>query len=344
MIRTLAALAALLLAGACAFAQERTLYLYIWPEYMPDSVLEKFREETGIRVVATTYDSNEAMYAKLRLLDAGNNYDLALPSTYYVSKMRREGLLRELDPARIPGIARLDPKLRNQPFDPGNKYSVPYLWGSTGIAVDTAQVDFPVTSWADLWRPELKDRVMLMNDVRDVFQMSLRTLGHSANETDPAKIEQAYLKLKELMPNVRTFNSDAPRMPYLEGETAAGMIWNGEAYWGAKELPTLKFVYPKEGVVLWMDSLVMPKNAKNVEEAYAFVEFVLRPEIAKEASEAMGYATPNLEAQKLLDPAIRADRTCYPTEEDLKNGEFQTDIGDAALVYEKYWEMLKAGR
>lgn len=343
MKRILAAAFALLMAAA-AHAQERTLLLYIWPEYMPDEVLDKFREETGIRVVATTYDSNEAMYAKLKLLDAGNSYDLALPSTYYVSKMRREGLLREWDKAKIAGMERLDPKLANQAFDPENKFSIPYLWGSTGLAVNTDEVPFEVASWADLWRPELKDRVMLVNDVRDVFQMSLRALGHSANETDPAKIEQAYEKLKLLMPNVRAFNSDAPRMPYLEGETAAGMIWNGEAYWGAKDLPTLKYVYPKEGVILWMDSLVMPKNAKNVEEAHLFASFVLRPEIAKQVSESMGYATPNLEAQKLLDPAVRANRTCYPTDDDLKNGEFQTDIGDAALVYEKYWELLKAGR
>jgi len=327
-----------------AMAADKVVYFYNWSEYLPEKVLEQFTEETGIKVIYTTYDSNEAMYAKLKLLDGGG-YDLAVPSTYYVNKMRNEGLLHNIDHSKLSNYKNLDPKLLNRPFDPDNGYSVPYLWGSTGIAVNSAEIDpAKVTAWADLWNPEFKGQVLLTNDVREVFHMALRTLGYPGNATDPEQIRQAYEKLVTLMPNVRVFNSDSPKLPYLGGEVNTGMIWNGEAYAAEQENPAIKYVYPKEGVILWLDSLVIPKNAKNVDNAMALINFLLRPEIGRFISEEIGYASPNLASVKLLDEAVRNNRTVYPTPDDLVNAEFQVDIGDAITVYEKYWEKLKAGR
>ncbi|NWO08176.1 MAG: extracellular solute-binding protein, partial [Alteromonadaceae bacterium] len=169
--------------------------------------------------------------------------------------------------------------------------------------------------------------------------------GYSGNSTNPDEIEEAYEKLSELMPSVRTFNSDAPRMPYLEGETDVGMIWNGEAVMGRDALPTLEYVYPEEGIIAWLDSFVIPKNAKNSEAAHEFINFMLKPEIAALISEDIGYATPNLPARDLLPDEVANDRASYPTATDMVNAEFQTDIGDEALqVYAKYWEMLKSGQ
>jgi spermidine/putrescine transport system substrate-binding protein len=326
-------------------AAEKVLYVYNWSEYMPEAVLEQFEDETGIKVVYSTFDSNEAMYAKLRLVDEKNSYDLAVPSTYYVSKMRREGLLAPIDKSRLKNFKYLDAKLVNQPFDPDNRYSVPYLWGSTGIAVntDTVKPD-AVSKWADLWKPQFKDRLMMTNDMREVFHVGLRVLGYSGNDTDAAHLEAAYAKLKDLMPNVRVFNSEAPRMPYLEGETDAGMIWNGEAFMAQEENPAIVYVYPEEGVALWMDNLVIPKTARNVDNAHQFIDFLLRPEIGRLISEEIGYASPNAAAVALLDEEVRSNRTVYPSDADLKNAEFQTDVGAAITVYEKYWELLKAGR
>jgi len=333
------------LCATAATAADKLLYVYNWSEYMPEAVLEQFQEETGIKVVYSTFDSNEAMYAKLRLVDEKNSYDVAVPSTYYVSKMRREGLLAPIDKSRLKNFGYLDAKLVNQPFDPDNQFSVPYLWGSTGIAINTDSVEpDTVGKWADLWRPEFKDRLMMTNDMREVFHVALRVLGYSGNTTDAAEIEAAYNRLRELMPNVRVFNSEAPRMPYLEGETDAGMIWNGEAYSAQEENPAIRYIYPKEGAALWMDNLVIPKTARNIDNAYLFIDFLLRPEIAKVISEEIGYASPNTEAVALLDEEVRSDRTVYPVAEDLKNAEFQTDVGAAITVYEKYWELLKAGR
>jgi spermidine/putrescine transport system substrate-binding protein len=146
------------------------------------------------------------------------------------------------------------------------------------------------------------------------------------------------------MPNVRVFNSEAPRMPYLEGETDAGMIWNGEAYTAHDENAAIIYIYPQEGAALWMDNLVIPKTARNIDNAHVFIDFLLRPEIAKQISEEIGYASPNLAAVAMLDEEVRVNRTVYPIAADLKNAEFQTDVGPSITVYEKYWELLKAGR
>lgn len=340
----LAAMLAAALAG-CSKQEEQVLNLYNWSEYMPQTVLDQFTQETGIKVVYTTYDSNEAMYARLKLLDESSQYDLAVPSTYYVNKMRNEGLLAPIDRSKLSGFDNIDSTLVNLDIDPGNQYSVPYLWGTTGIAVNGDAIDpATVTSWADLWKPEYQGRIMMMNDVREVFHVGLRVLGYSANSTSPEEIEAAYNKLAELMPGVRTFNSDAPRMPYLEGETDIGMIWNGEAVMGAEDMAALIYIYPKEGAIVWFDSFVIPKNAKNVEAAHKFIDFMLRPEIAAEISTEIGYATPNLPARGLLDEEVKADRAVYPTAEDMVNAEVQEDVGEALLVYEKFWEMLKAGQ
>ncbi|MBZ0335585.1 spermidine/putrescine-binding periplasmic protein [Marinobacter sp. JH2] len=340
----LATMLAVGLTGCSSSEETQVLNLYNWSEYMPQEVLDRFTEETGIQVVYTTYDSNEAMYARLKLLDDGAAYDLAVPSTYYVSKMRQEDLLMPIDRSKIEGFDNISPELVNLDIDPENAYSVPFLWGTTGLGVDTSDVEGEVTAWADLWDERFEGRIVLTNDMREVFHVALRVLGHSGNSTDPEQIEEAYEKLTELMPSVRTFNSDAPRMPFLEGETDIGMIWNGEAVMGRDALPTLEYVYPAEGIIAWLDSFVIPKNAKNPEAAHKFISFVLKPEISALISEDIGYATPNLAARELLDESIASDRASYPTAEDMINAEFQTDIGDEALqVYAKYWEKLKSG-
>ena len=186
------ALAGLLAVGltGCSSEDPRVLNLYNWSEYMPREVLDRFTEETGIQVVYTTYDSNEAMYARLKLLDDSAAYDLAVPSTYYVSKMRQEDLLLPIDRSKIEGFDNLDPELVNLDIDPENQFSVPYLWGTTGLAVDTADIEGePVTAWEDLWEDRFDGRVMLTNDMREVFHVGLRVLGYSGNSTNPDEIE-----------------------------------------------------------------------------------------------------------------------------------------------------------
>jgi len=326
-----------------AFAGEKVLYVYNWSEYMPQSVLEEFEKSTGIEVKYSTYDSNEAMYAKIKT-DKSSSYDIIVPSTYFVNKMSKEGLLAKIDTKKLKNFKNLDEKLLYKPFDPKNEYSVPYLWGSTGISFNAKVLgEKAITKWDDLWKSEYKNSLLLTDDLREVFGMTLKTLGYSANDQNKAHIKQAYEKLKLLMPNVKVYNSESPKEIYLSQEVVAGMNFNGENYMANEESPDIHYVYPKEGILLWVDSLVIPKNAKNIENAHLFIDFLLRPEIAKAISEDVGYPSPNAKAIELLDEEVRSNRIIYPTKEDLVNSEFQVDLGDALPVYEMYWEKLKAG-
>jgi spermidine/putrescine transport system substrate-binding protein len=169
-------------------------------------------------------------------------------------------------------------------------------------------------------------------------------LGHSPNTTEPTEIEQAYILLGELMPNVLVFNSDAPREPYLAGDVSLGMIWNGEVIMAREENDAIHYVYPDEGAVFWVDSFVIPAGAKHVEEARAFIDFMLRPEVARACVKHVGFATPNLAAIELLDNDIRDDPVIFPSADVVARGEFQTDVGEAIELYNRYWEMLKVSR
>lgn len=322
---------------------DQVVYFFNWSEYIPEDVLDQFTEETGIKVAYTTYDSNEALYAKLKLMGSGG-YDLIVPSTYFVSKMHKEGMLHELDHSKLTNLPNLDKQLMDRSYDPGNRYSVPYLWGSTGISINSEEVDpAKVKAWADLWKPEFKDKVLLHNDVREVFDVALKVTGHNVNSTDPDQIKDAYEKLVQLMPNVRLFNSDSPKIPYLAGEVVAGMIWNGEAWAAQEEDPNILYIYPEEGAILWADNLAIPAKAKNVDNAHTLINYLLRPSVAKAIAEEVGYATPNSKAFLLLDEELRKNRMVYPQGEDLKNAEFQSDIGEAITIYDQYWEKLKVG-
>ncbi|MCG8553032.1 MAG: extracellular solute-binding protein [Desulfobacterales bacterium] len=331
-----------LLAAIHARAAEK-IYVYNWTEYLPESVLAQFTKETGIEVVYATYESNEAMYAKLKLIKK-DGYDVAVPSTYFVSKMGREGMLIKLDQSLLPNMKHLDPELLNKDYDPNNTYSVPYMWGSTGIAVNTDEIPKDrISSWADLWKPEFKGRLLLQDDLREVFHMALRLKGFSGNTTNPGEIEQAYLLLKDLMPNVLLFNSDSPRLPFLAGEVSIGMMWNGEAWMARQENPAIRYIYPKEGASFWVDSFVIPQGARNPKGAHAFINFMMKPEVAKACVEEYGYPTPVKTAIALLDSKIKNNRTIFPDTKVIQQGQFQNDVGQAIEIYQKYWEKLRTG-
>ncbi|OQY57458.1 MAG: spermidine/putrescine ABC transporter substrate-binding protein PotD [Desulfobacteraceae bacterium 4572_88] len=334
----------LFLFPAVAFAAQEVVYVFNWAEYMPDAVLAQFQKETGIRAVYSTYDNNEAMFAKVKILK-GESYDIVVPSTYYVDRMKKEGLIQPIDKAKIPNFRNLDSDLLNKSYDPENRYSIPYLWGSTAIGVNSEYLDpKTVRSWKDLWKAEFKDRVLLIDDIREVFGLGLKVLGYSVNDTDSVHIEQAYEKLRTLKPNVRLFSADSPKQPFLNQEVHLGMLWNGEAYMASQEDPKIRYVYPEEGAMMWIDNMVIPRGAKNLENAHRFINFILRPDIAKQISEEIGYASPNKMALELMNKAVRENITVYPDKATIEKAEFQTDVGDAILIYEKYWEKLKAER
>lgn len=340
-----AALFAALISGLplAANAKEKVV-VYNWSEYIPDQLLKDFEKETGIEVVYSTYDSNESMYAKIKLLNGGG-YDIIVPSGYYISKMSKEGLIDKIDHSKLSNFKHLDPDLLNKNFDPKNSYSIPYLWGSTGIGVNTEEVPYDsIKSWKDLWDPKFKNSLLLLDDMRDIFHMALVQLGHSPNTTKESEIKAAYELLAKLMPNVLTFNSDAPRMPFLAGEVNVGVLWSGEISMAQAENKKIQYIYPSEGAVFWIDSFAIPAKARNKEAALKFIDFMLRPESAKVCVEYVGYGTPNKTAVSLLPKETQQDATVFPSSATIAKGDFNTDVGEATLIYEKYWEKLKAGR
>ncbi len=320
------------------FASE-VVNVYNWSNYISNEVLAQFTRETKIKINYSTYDSNETLYSKLKT-NSHSGYDVIVPSTYFVDRMRQEGMLQKLDKKKLSEFKQLNPILLNQSYDPGNQYSVPYFWSATGIAINTHYlVKNSIKFWNDLWQPQYRSKLLLLDDVREVFSIALISLGYSPNDRDPDHIKQAYLKLKKLMPNVKLFNSDAAKALYVDEDVLLGMAWNGDVYKAQKENPAIQFIYPQPYYIIAIDSMVIPKYAPHLKNAYRFINFILRPDIAKKLSLATGYASPNQTAVTQL-PQLR-HTIVYPDTKTVRRARVQTDVGTLIQVYEHYWELLK---
>jgi spermidine/putrescine transport system substrate-binding protein len=319
------------------------LNVYNWADYMPLSVITQFQQETGIQVNYTEYDSNETMYAKLKS-NPRLGYDVIFPSSYYVVRMVKEHMLWPLDKAKLSNFNNLNKALLNQSFDPGNRYSVPYLWGTAGIVVNKKYLNpHTITAWADFWKPEFKNQLLLFDDVREVFAIALLRLGYSINDTNPKHIEEAYQHLKLLWPNIKLLNVEAEQNAYIDEDVYIGMGLNGEIYNAITENPDLVYIYPQEGFEIWVDTIAIPRNAPHPQEALQFINFLLRPEIAAKISISTGFSTPNLAAIHRLPKAMSQSYIINPSNQLLQRGQFLIDLGDVNSIYERYWNRLKIG-
>lgn len=325
-----------------ANAAQEEVNIYIWANWISPRVVHQFENETGIRVHLSTYDSNETLYAKLK---AGKNpgYDVIAPSSFYIKRMKREGLLEKLDKSQLSNFVNLDRHFLNKSYDPQNNYAIPFAWGVTGIFVnDRYYRKQSIKKWADLWEKRFRDKLLLLDDPRDVFPISLMILGYSVNDTNPEHIKEAYLRTKSLMSNVKLFNIDAVASILIDEDATVGMAWNGDVFRAQQENPHLQLIFPEEGFALWLDCLSIAVDAPHPDNAYKFINFILRPDIASSITMDYGFATANALGQKRLPPAIRDNPIINPPAELLERGEIQTDIGDEALaLYEMYWERLK---
>ncbi|CAH8192416.1 polyamine ABC transporter substrate-binding protein [Vibrio aestuarianus] len=322
-------------------ANTQTLNVYAWGGYLPEKALQQFEEQENVTINYSTFENNESMYTKLKLLKGGG-YDVVFASAYFIEKMGREGLLAELDHTQIPNMKDAMPSLLGQAHAPKNRYSLPYIWGITGISYNETLIPEGVTRWADLWNKQYNQQVMLIDDIRDVFGMALILNGFSINTKNEQEIEKAYQSLEALKDNVLLYNSDAPHVPYVSGEAALGMQWNGNAYQGQVEMPELKFVMPEEGAVLWMDNFTIPSGSKNKALAHKFINFMYQAENQAEIVNSLGYASATLSGRALLPVELRDNPTIFPSESDMAKGEFINDVGSEALaIYEKYWQRLR---
>ena len=258
--------------------------------------------------------------------------------------MAQDNLLATLDKSRIAGLDNLDPASLNQPFDKGNALTVPYMWGTVGLLVNKKAVDVSaVKSWKDLARPEFKGKVLLSDDLRDTFGVALKACGYSINSTNPDEIKAAYEWLKALKPAVRVFDVTATKQAFISEEVVAGLAWNGDAFIAMQENPDLEFIVPEEGLLIWLDNFAIPAGAEHKENAYKFISYLMRPEVAKLCVEEFNYSTPNKAAEKILEPEYAESKVIILDPKEVAAGEVTTNVGKARELYEKYWEQLKAG-
>jgi len=350
-VRTLAALllAAVLGIGSCRRAEEppypgpgdKKLNIYIWSEYLPKEVIDEFTRRTGIAVNYDLYDSNEPVLEKLQSGVAA--YDLVVPSDYMVRILIQLKLLRPLDKTRLKNLGNLDPRFLDQEFDPGNGYSLPYVWGTTGYGYDKKKAGRELDSWAPLFDPANRGQILMLDDMRECFGVALKSLGHSLNSTDPAILKQAADLLKKQKPLVKTYNSSDYENILASGDVIYAHGYNGQiAKVVARDPARFAYVLPKEGATIWMDSVCLPARARNVESIYAFLDYMLEPEVNARIVNGVSYASANVPARKFIRPEILNDPAVYPPPEALERCEFVKDIGDATTILDEYWTEIKA--
>lgn len=321
------------------------VYVYNWGEYIDMETVRMFEEETGIEVIYDEFETNEIMYPKV---EAGaSQYDVICPSDYMIQKMVDNDMLAELNWDNLPNAkANIGAQYyeTSKAFDPGNKYSVPYCWGTVGILYNTTMVDEPVTSWSILWNEKYADSILMQESVRDLFMVALKELGYSMNSTSQQELEEARDLLIQQAPLVQAYVIDQVRDKMIGGEAALGVIYSGEAIYTQRENPDLAYVIPEEGTNVWLDSWVIPKNAPNKENAEKFIDFMCRADIALMNFDYITYSTPNTAAQELIeDEDIRNSEIAFPDLSKYSHLETFTYLGeDADALYNELWKQVKS--
>lgn len=303
-----------------------TVTIFNWGEYIDPDVIAQFEKESGYRVVYETFDSNEAMMTKIE--QGGTSYDIAIPSEYAIEKMKEKHLLLPIDHTKIPNLKNIDPYFLDLSFDHKNEFSIPYFWGTVGIVYNPTLLNGQTfKSWDALWDPSLKGQVLLVDSAREVIGMGLNSLGYSLNSTDEHELQEASAKLKKLTPNVKAIIGDEVTQLMVNKEAAVALTWSGQAADMMSENEDLDYAVPEEGSNLWFDNMVIPKTAANVDGAHAFINFMLKPEIAAQNADYVGYSTPNKSAMELMDKDVVSDERFYPTEEMRDNLEVYNNLG-----------------
>ena len=333
---------------ACGGAKKSTtLNLYAWSDYVPQQLLDNFTAEYGITVNYDTYESNEEMLAKLQAGASG--YDVIIPSDYTVAIMINQDMLEPLDLSKITNFSNLDPRFTNRDYDPGNKYSIPYQWGTSALDYDKTLVPTEPKSWADLWDPAYKGRLVMLDDERELMGMALQVLGFDKNSTNSVELNQAEQKLIELKPNILTFDSSTPENTIINGEAWAGLVYNGNASLAYQSDPNVVYICPTEGCTIWFDNLAIPKDAPHIDAALLFLNFVLDPQQSILITEEFPYSNPNKAALDYLqvnDPAVYESYMAFPgtnpSDAFLANALPIFDVGDATALYDNLWTDFKS--
>jgi spermidine/putrescine transport system substrate-binding protein len=325
---------------ACGGGSKVTLNVLNWGDYIDPDLLRQFEDETGISVKYTTMTSNEEMLVKLASAD--NIYDVCFPSDYLIEKLVAEDLLYAINKANIPNLSNIDSRFLDLAFDPGNQYSVPYMWGTVGILYNTTMVSDPVDSWNILWDEKYSGEILMYDSMRDTIGITLKKLGYDINTRSEDDILAAQEALIAQKPLVRAYLTDDIKMELINGSASMGVVYSGDAVYCISENPDLAYAVPKEGSNVWFDNIIIPKTSTRTAEAEQFINFLCDAEVAAQNSDYIGFSTPNAAGLALMDPSYAADPTYNPPQDVLDRCQIFQDLGDFVKVFSNAWTKVKA--
>jgi spermidine/putrescine transport system substrate-binding protein len=314
---------------------EKELHIYNWSDYIAENTVPNFEKEFGVKVTYDTYESNEEMVAKLQAGASG--YDIIVPSGYIIPVLVATDLIVPVNKKYLTKLANISPIFQNLPSDPGSKHTVPWQWGTTGIAYRNDKIKTPIDSWAVFADKQFAKKMTMMDDGREVIGAELRYRGHSLNSTDPKELAQAKADSIVAKKNLKAYISAPVKAQLISGDVWISQLWNGDTTQAKAEQPNLAYVIPKEGCTIWGDAMCVPKSAPNKRAAHEWMNYILRPEVGAALSEATGYGTPNAAAARVMKNAVP-----YPTEEELKRLEYQVDLGKDTATWDQLWTEIKS--
>jgi len=329
------------LCGCSGDSDKRVLYVYNWGDYIGEGVIELFEEETGIDVIYSMYETNEDMYTKIKSTNGGN-YDVIFPSDYIIQKLISEDLLAEINYDNIPNMSLIDDKYKDLAFDPGNKYSVPYMWGTVGILYNTELTSTEIDSWTDLWDPVYDRNILMMDSMRDSIGLTLKMLGYSMNTASVAELDEAKAKLIEQKEIVLAYVNDQVKDQMIAGEAALAVIYSGDASTVMEYNDNIQYVVPKEGSNIWFDNMCILKTSEHKAEAEQFINFMCRTDIAEMNRDYINYSSPQKEVYENLPDEIKNDPTQYPDDSIYEKCEVYEDLGEMTSLYDEYWTIISA--
>lgn len=320
---------------------EGVVRVFNWEDYINEDAIKLFEKETGIKVDYMRFTTNEDMLVQVRT--SPNAFDVVFPSDYVIERLIKEDLLFPLDYSKLPNASQLTDWLKDPSYDPNDVHSIPYMWGTVGILYDTTKVKGPIDSWSALFDPQYKGEIFMLDSIRDSLGLALKYLGYSMNTRDPKQLaEAAQLLIKQKADGlVKAYQVDETKDKMVSGEGILGVVWSGDAQYAIDLNDKLAYVVPKEGSNVWVDGMVIPKGAQNIDNAHKFIDFLCRPDIAKMNCDHINYSSPNKGGIELMGEEYTGNSILNPSEETLKSCEFFHDIQDFLTIYNTLWSKVK---
>ena len=330
----------LLCTGCSSKELKRQVNILNWSSYIPSDVIIDFEKETGISVNYGTYSSNEELLAKVSVAKEGT-YDLIFPSDYMVEIMINRNLIQKIDKSKLNNVDNLNPNFLGKDYDYYNSYTLPFIAASTVIAVNRDVISDKIDSYNDLLDSKYKNEIVLIDDQRIIIGMALLANGYDMNSVDDNELEVAKNWLLKLKKNLKAYDSDSPKNFLISKEASIAVLWNAEGALASMENSNIENIFPLEGVALSIDNFAIPSGAKNVDELYEFIDYILRPDIMKRIVESYPYKNVNLETEKLLDNKYLNNNASNISDSVFENGLFVKNIGENISKYDRIWAEIK---